>query len=71
MSSQIHSVLFDNKRWLTSEARRWLKDHNIKPIKPVHKTPNFHRYRIVDPNEFKSFSTKKMDNGIELVIGYK
>lgn len=67
----VHSVLFDNKKWLVSEARKWLKEHNLKPIKPVHKTVNFHRYRIVDPKEFSSFYTKKLPDGIELVIGVK
>lgn len=66
----IQAILFDNKKWNTAEARQYLKQHNIRAIKPVHKTSNLLRYRIEDPNHFSTFSTKKLDNGITLVIGY-
>lgn len=65
----IQAILFDNKKWLTSEARKWLHSHGYKPIKKVHTTHNFHRYRLADPEQFKSFYTKKLSDGIELVIG--
>lgn len=79
--SAIHSVVFpvdDNaKTWTASTARRWLKQHDMKPIKHVDKTANTLRYRIRPPYWFKSFSTKVItDNektkprNINLVIGY-
>lgn len=70
MSSEIHSVLFDKKKWTTAKARRWLTVHQLKPIKRVHKTEHNLRYRIINPDEFKKFSTKKTKEGIIIVIGY-
>lgn len=63
---KIHSVLFplDFKNKL-----EWLKEHKLKPIKKAHITENFHRYRIIDPKMFNSFITKKLKNGISLVLG--
>jgi hypothetical protein len=65
----VQAVLFNNKQWLLKEARDWLKSHNYKSIKPVHTTLNYHRFRIRSPEEFKSFYTKKLPNGITLIFG--
>jgi len=40
-------------------------------MKPVHETARFKRVRITDPSLYKSFSTKKLSNGVDLVIGYE
>ena len=44
----IQAVLFEISDWSTNDARKWLKNHNITPIKNVHKTNHDHylRYRI-------------------------
>lgn len=71
---EIHSVDFRHG-YTTKQAKQWLKKHNLKPIKPVHirikdGITTSLRYRIVDPSEFKSFITKKIDNGnINLILG--
>ena len=79
--SSIHSVVFLDD-YLLSERYAFLKRHKLKPIKRVHtiKTDKLiqHRYRIIDPSKFKSFTTKKIksfsNDGhtryINLVIGY-
>lgn len=69
MTSSIQSVVFDSN-WNTKSARDWLKKNNLTPIKRVHKINNTLRYRIIPPENFKTFSTKKLDN-ISLIIGYK
>ncbi len=69
--STVQAVIFNNKKWTSEKARSWLKSHEYIPLKRVHKTTNFLRYRIKDPSKFKRFTTKKMSNGIELVIGFK
>lgn len=71
--SEIHSIYFmENQGWSPQKARTWLKIHNYKPIKPVHRMGNELRYRIKDPKLFKSFTTKKIsDDGIYLVFGFK
>ena len=81
-TSAIHSVVFpiddsNVKTWTATTARRWLKQHDMKPIKHVDKTANTLRYRIRPPYWFKSFSTKVITDNektkprhINLVIGY-
>ena len=84
--SDIHSVVFIKPYSLYdrhSFLRRYknVRDRTVlKAIKRVHTTENTFRYRIVDPAEFRSFSTKKIkasvrdgeSSGIvELIIGYR
>ena len=74
--SEIHSVSFLAKgKWTATKARKWLKEHDLKPIKRVHKVYvdgklTQLRYRIKDPKQFKTFSTKKAKPHINLIIGY-
>jgi hypothetical protein len=76
MSYEIHSVDFRHN-YTAAQARKWLKKHNYKPIKRVHITKKDGsivsiRYRIQDPKLFKSFITKKIDDGnINLILGIK
>lgn len=67
----IHSIIFDNKLFSTTEARKWLTEHDYQPIKRVDKTINYLRYRIRDPKLFKSFVTKEVTPGIKFVFGIK
>jgi hypothetical protein len=69
--SSIQAIIFDNKLWTATTARAWLKKNNYTPIKRVHKTLNYLRYRLIEPTKFKSFIMKKTGTGIKLVIGYK
>jgi len=71
--SDIHTVAFmtNEVSWTPELARKWLKLHNLKPIKKMRKELHQLRYRIRDPALFKSFITKKIKkDGINLVIGY-
>ena len=70
MPSHIQSVLFDIHKWTPSHAKEWLRNNNLHPIKPVHKTLNFMRYRIEKPEHFHRFRIKKVKGGIEFVIGF-
>lgn len=65
----VHSIIFDNKLYTPDIARKWLKEHNYKPIKHVDKTKNYLRYRIRDPTLFKSFVIKEITHGIKFVFG--
>ena len=74
--SAIHSVSFLAKGgWTSDKARAWLKKHDLKPIKRVHKVYvdgklTQLRYRIKNPKQFKSFSTKRVKPYINIIIGY-
>lgn len=65
----LQSVLFDKEIYTTGQAREWLEKHNIVPIKRVHTTENFYRYRIRNPKDFNRFFTKKIKYGIDFVFG--
>lgn len=69
MKTDIHTIVFLKKYWTPKTAMKWLKEHNFKPIKKVHETPNTYRYRLKDPKLFRKFITKKTDLGINIVIG--
>lgn len=66
----IHTIAFNKDVWTTTSARRWLRNHNEKPIKQVHETAHYYRYRIRPPAMFNSFITKKYpDHGINIILG--
>jgi len=65
---EIQAVIFKNKYYSTAEARKWLKDNNHKPIKRVHKTTNYLRYRLTEPT-YKYYITKSAGKKIKLVMG--
>lgn len=65
----IQSVRFNRKYWSEAKAMNWLYLHKFIPIKKVDKTKNYFRYRMHEPI-FNHYITKKLDNNIELVIGF-
>ena len=69
MTSKIQAVLFDKRLFTTAQARRWLIKNDLRAMKVVHITGSYLRYRVEDPNHFRRFSTKKLSNGVEAVIG--
>ena len=67
---EVHTIAFNIDKWDTQKARKWLKKYNYKPIKNVHRTSNFLRYRIRHPDEFSSFVTKSYpEHGINIILG--
>ena len=78
LKSEVQSVVFLKPVWVQVKAKKWLKEHNLKPIKKVDivksKSDNRIlqlRYRMTPPKQYKQFITKKLDNNILLVIGLK
>lgn len=69
MSSDIQAVLFDKSLWSDEMARGWLKRHKLKPIKKVHITDNYLRYRIRSPIIYSKFSITKESGGVRFVLG--
>jgi hypothetical protein len=68
---EIVSVLFDKREFTIKEAQKMLDDMNLKPIKPVHATEKFFRFRIQEPRLFKSFKTHVVNNNIKFIYGKK
>ena len=46
----VQAVLFSINDWNTKDCRNWLYNHDYIPLKRVHKTNTFFRYRIIQPN---------------------
>ena len=67
----IQAVLFKKKKYTTTEARKYLKNNDMNPIKRVHITQNYLRYRLQPPELFNKFKMKKKGNNILYVIGWK
>jgi hypothetical protein len=68
----IQAVLFDKDKHSSKNAMKWLKKHDMKPIKRQHITENYRRYRLREPEDFdeKSFRTFDISDGsIKFIIG--
>lgn len=64
----IQAVIFNKKKWTIPKAKKWLYDHGFKPIKQVHETLNYFRYRILPPLKNKSYYSTPLKNGVILVM---
>jgi hypothetical protein len=67
----LQSVLFSRQLWTIGQAKSWLKQHGLNP---AYKTPdvtsNFIRFRQAEPNRNFSYRTRRIGDGIELIIGF-
>ncbi len=65
----VQSVHFDNKLFNCAKARKFLTEHDYKPIKRVDKSaPNQLRYRITEPIDGANYVTKEISDGIQLIL---
>ena len=74
--SKVQSVVFMiSDGWTHKKAVKWLKAHNFKTTfygKQVDRSvTNELRYRQAAPSRFKKYITKKLENGIMLIIGFE
>jgi len=65
----IQTIIFDRRFWLPSEAKKWIRQHNYHPIKPMHATNRFYRFRINNP-VFNRYRTITLPIHVELVVGF-
>jgi hypothetical protein len=66
--TEIQSILFNKTKYNSIKARKWLKENNYKPIKRVHKTENYLRYRIKNPNSKYQYRTINFGKYIKAII---
>lgn len=64
----LQSVIFDKNIWTLTEARHWLMKHKLRPIKSVHITANYYRFRMNEPVPNARYYTKEIDDGVLFVI---
>ena len=68
----LQAVLFYKDYWNTTKARQHLNQEGLKPIKRVHTTDKYHRYRITEPNyNIYNYIIKRGKNHIDYIIGIK
>jgi hypothetical protein len=65
----VQSILFRKKHWTPESAERWLRMHGYinQGMDPK---GHFYRYRQHDPIKYKKLKTHKIDNNIDMIIGY-
>jgi hypothetical protein len=69
--SNIQSVLFNKYYFTENEAKKWLNKYHEYPIKDVHETKHYYRYRLREPNNFKYFRIiNSHDPNVKFVIGF-
>ena len=64
--SIIQAVLFNVQKFNKKTASDWLKIHDIKPMKQVHITDRFLRYRINPPHG--KMRIKNIAKGIKIIF---
>jgi hypothetical protein len=64
--SKIQSIAIP-RIWPLEIAERWIKSHHYKPLKKVHITANYYRYRISTPQPNKHYYAIKLPNGVILI----
>lgn len=68
--SEIHAIEFKKDVYKLKDAKKWMKDHE-RPIKVIHKKENTLWFNQTPKTRYKSFIKKPIEEGINLVIGFK
>ena len=63
----LQAVLFPKKEFTKQEANKWLKEHKLKKMKPLHETKNVYRARINEPNKDGKYYSNLLPNGVVIV----
>ena len=72
-SENIQAILFSTNSpqySISKERLNFIKKMKIKPLKRVHRTEHYYRYRIRDPSEFKRFKSVRINNYIIIIYGF-
>ena len=64
---QVQSVLVPRKHFLKKSAQAWVRRHGYLVLK-IDTTTNYYRFRQLIPDPNKKYITKKLTNGVKLVI---
>jgi len=65
------AILFKKSHYSKRSSANWLKYHGFKPIKKVHETVNYYRYRLKEPDEeLYDYKIIPINNGIKTVIQF-
>ena len=66
------AIIFNKNLYTLNDAKKFIKKHDLKPIKEVHQTKNYYRFWLSEPDPIKFwYVTKTIAKGIKIIIGYK
>lgn len=68
-ASKVQSVVFTRPQWTVPRAARWLRKHHFI-VKKVDVTATQLRFRQRSPKPFKRYISKKVKDGILIIIGF-
>lgn len=69
--SNLQAIIFKKNDYTKRQAEMYLRRHKYKPIKAVHETLNYYRYRLKQPDENNyNYRLMKFAPGIKAVIEY-
>ena len=70
----LQSVIIPKDKFTEEQALKWIRKNKFKDYGTKiknYKTTNFYRFRQRPPSHFdkKTFRTKKLKNGVEIILG--
>ena len=66
-----HAIIFKKLHYSKRSSANWLKYHGFKPIKKVHETVNYYRYRLKEPDEeMYYYRLVPINDNIKMVIQF-
>ena len=66
--SEPQTIIFKKAHYSKRSSANWLKYHGFKPIKKVHETVNYYRYRLKEPDEeLYDYRIMPINDGIKTV----
>jgi hypothetical protein len=66
--NKVQAIIFNKQAWTPEQAEEYLHYREIYPIKPVHETKNYLRYRLARPCRICKYRTKEIHPGIKVII---
>jgi len=65
------AIIFKKTHYSKRSSANWLKYHGFKPIKKVHESVNYYRYRLKEPDEeMYYYRLIPINNGIKMVFQF-
>ena len=69
--SEPQAIIFKKAHYSKRSSANWLKYHGFKPIKKVHETVNYYRYRLKEPDEeIYNYRLIPINDGIKMVLQF-
>lgn len=63
MTYLTQNISLRRDKFTKGEAIAWVREHGYKPIKPVHVSPHFYMFRLVDPDRLAGGRFRTIDLG--------